>query len=92
MQAGVCQFCSVTDDQVDGDRLRWHDAGRTCCSKYACTKQFHNRVRARAAKPRSRFAEIARAHPTWGRGAIYEQLRREQRAARRQSRRKKRAA
>lgn len=81
MTAGVCQYCGVTDDQVDGDKLCWHDSNRDCCTRPSCVKQHHDKARIRAARPRSRFAELARMG--WGRGAIVEQLRKEERARKR---------
>jgi hypothetical protein len=42
---GVCQFCAVTDDQVDGDKLCWHDGRHTCCSRYACVKRYKAQLR-----------------------------------------------
>lgn len=55
MKAGVCRYCHVTDDQVDGDRLRWHDAERTCCSQYACVKQYERAAQiTRDFRPRRR--------------------------------------
>lgn len=36
---GVCRFCKVKEDQVDGDKLSWHCTDRTCCSNYACVRQ-----------------------------------------------------
>ncbi len=42
---GVCQHCGITDDQVDGDKLSWHDGRRTCCSKYACVKKHKAQIR-----------------------------------------------
>jgi hypothetical protein len=53
---GVCVHCGVTDEQVDGNRLSWHDASRTCCSKYACVKAHLNAARNAAIKPKSEFA------------------------------------
>ena len=85
MAAGICLYCGITDSRIDGDKLRWHDVGRTCCSKYSCVKQHHAMKREAAAartKQPSRFKG-------WGYGAICDQLRKEQRARRR---RKGRAA
>jgi hypothetical protein len=86
---GVCAYCGVTDEQIDGNRLSWHDASRTCCSKYACVKAHHIASRNRVAKPKSRFAELAALG--WERGAIRLQLEREKAAARRARRRGKAA-
>jgi hypothetical protein len=85
----VCSYCGVTDEQIDGNRLSWHDASRTCCSKYACVKMHHNAARERRNKPRSRFAELAAKG--WERGAIRLQLEREKAAARRRARKGKAA-
>jgi hypothetical protein len=42
---GICQFCKVTDDQVDGDKLSWHNAARNCCSKFDCVKRYRAQIR-----------------------------------------------
>jgi hypothetical protein len=78
---GICSYCRVTDEQVDGNKLSWHDATRTCCSKYACVKAHHKAARISAAKPKTRFAELASLG--WERGAIRLQLDREERQRRR---------
>jgi hypothetical protein len=44
---GVCEFCHVTDDQVDGCRLSWFDDTRTCCSKSGCIKARGEKARRR---------------------------------------------
>lgn len=80
---GVCQYCKVTDDQVDGNKLSWHDASRTCCSKYACVKKFHMPKRVPRPMPtfKQRVAElVARG---WGLGAAYDEVRSQERRAKR---------
>jgi hypothetical protein len=89
--SGVCRHCGVTDEQVDGNKLSWHDASRTCCSKYACVKAHHNAARKRAVRPKSRFAELIAQG--YGSGGARLQIEREDRQRRRNaSPRKGRAA
>jgi hypothetical protein len=42
---GVCQFCQVTDADVDGDKLSWHNGARNCCSRYACVARYKAQLR-----------------------------------------------
>jgi hypothetical protein len=42
---GVCQFCRVTDDEVDGNKLSWHNTARNCCSRYACVSRYKEQIR-----------------------------------------------
>lgn len=81
-EAGVCQYCGVRDELVDGDGLRWHDVARTCCSQHGCVKQYERAERLlRTFRPRSRYSG-------WGYGAIVEDLRRQRRGGRRRKRRR----
>lgn len=48
--AGVCHFCGVGEDEIDGDRLRWYDGSRAVCSRPGCIRQFADLVD-RAAQP-----------------------------------------
>jgi hypothetical protein len=74
---GVCRFCGVTEDQVDGDRLSWLDGTRTCCNKFHCRKRDANEKRSKP-RPPSKY-------PGWGYGAVAIEKRREaRRRARRQ--------
>jgi len=53
--AGVCQFCHITDDEVDGSRRSWLDDSRTCCNGFACIKANREKLaRAKAQRPRPR--------------------------------------
>ena len=80
---GVCTYCGVTDEQVDGNKLSWHDATRTCCSKYSCVKAHCKAQRkARQPKPKSRFAELLAQG--FGVGAARIEIEREERRRRRQ--------
>ena len=45
LREGVCQFCAITDAEVDGNRISWHNGRRTCCSKYDCVKKYHAQIR-----------------------------------------------
>lgn len=64
--AGVCLYCGVTDEHVDGNKLSWRDASRICCSKYSCVTAHYAAAKkaARAARPaqpksfRQRVAEL----------------------------------
>lgn len=38
--AGVCHFCGLTEEHVDGDRVRWFNTSRTVCSQPGCIRQF----------------------------------------------------
>ena len=49
---GICRFCGVGEDQLDGDKLSWLDDDHTCCSGYACVKQWGYMNRAALRKPR----------------------------------------
>ena len=51
---GICQFCGITDDEVDGCRIAWVNNERTCCSKSACVRERNRKARRRAEKPRPR--------------------------------------
>lgn len=85
--AGVCHFCGIRDEQVDGDRIRWINDERSVCSQVGCVRQFNAEI-GRAAfagqrKPRKRTpADISE---------LKEQERR-QRAAAARARRKGRVA
>lgn len=85
MTAGVCRYCGVTDDQVDGNKLSWHDAERTCCSKYACVKKHHSAARIAQRQEQDQAREQQRKYGDryrgWGLGAIIEDLRKRKRAA-----------
>jgi hypothetical protein len=83
--SGVCAYCGITDAEVDGDRLRWHDANNTCCSKYACVKRHQAEARKNAPAPPAN-RKYGDRYRGWGPGAIWMDLRRRAR------RRKKRAA
>ena len=63
---GVCRFCKVTEDQVDGDKRSWLGKDRTCCSDYGCVRQHWAEVdrakaNARQATRRRSPAEVHRA-------------------------------
>lgn len=38
--AGICHYCRVTEEQVDGDRIRWLGTKRTVCSQPGCIRKF----------------------------------------------------
>jgi hypothetical protein len=73
--AGVCQFCKITDAEVDGDRISWLNDKRNCCNGAGC-------VRAYNAKARDRAADLARATRKRTPAEI-DALKKEERAARR---------
>lgn len=37
---GVCHFCEVEEDRVDGDRIRWLRVERNVCSQPGCIRAF----------------------------------------------------
>jgi hypothetical protein len=52
-QPGVCEFCGITDADIDGDRLWWTSPKRDCCNKYGCIKAKKAKERrARALRPK----------------------------------------
>jgi hypothetical protein len=38
---GVCHYCTISDDQVDGDRVRWLGRRRKVCNRSICVKRFN---------------------------------------------------
>jgi hypothetical protein len=38
---GVCHFCGIRDEQVDGDRHRWHSSRQDVCSAPGCIVQLN---------------------------------------------------
>jgi hypothetical protein len=53
--SGICEFCGITDDEVDGDRIAWVDFQRNCCSKSACVRARNEKIRRqRAQRPQRR--------------------------------------
>jgi len=77
---GICRFCGVGENQVDGDKLRWMDYDHTCCSGYACAKQDANQKRA---KPKPKPRKHDERFVGMGYGAVIEEMRREARRGRR---------
>ena len=78
---GTCRHCRCTEENAcilhTGDTCWWTNDERTVCSNPSCIKAEQARVRAlRLPKPRSRFAG-------WGKGAIWMELRAEQRRRKR---------
>jgi hypothetical protein len=52
-EPGICKYCRITDDQVDGCRISWIDMMRTCCNRSACVRARNEELRRqRAARPR----------------------------------------
>jgi len=52
---GVCHFCELRDEQVDGDRHRWLNEQQNVCSATGCVIQMRNAVdRAMALQQRGR--------------------------------------
>jgi hypothetical protein len=72
MTSGVCQFCKVTDDQVDGNKLSWHNGARNCCSRYDCVKKYYAQLK----RARQRFQSETRKRTP---GEIYELQKQERR-------------
>jgi len=76
---GVCRYCGdkSEDDggEIDGDRFRWFDARRTCCSRWECQKAFVKLVK----DNKSTQARMNRRRTP----AEIEDLRKQERAAKR---------
>jgi hypothetical protein len=52
---GVCHYCAIHDEQVDGDRHRWLTAMQNVCDARGCVVQFGADIdRAIALQQRSR--------------------------------------
>jgi hypothetical protein len=64
MIPGVCQFCSITDAQIDGDKVSWHNGARDCCSRYACVKRYQAQIKGarRAFQAQTRKKSPAEIH------------------------------
>jgi hypothetical protein len=43
-QPGFCHYCGVTEEQVDGDHIRWLGAKRTVCSQPGCIRRFNSDI------------------------------------------------
>lgn len=41
----VCRFCGITEDQVDGDRVRWTNMFHNVCSGPGCVRRFELMVK-----------------------------------------------
>ena len=84
--AGICHFCGIPDERVDGDRIRWVDSRRAVCSQPGCVRRFGSEVEKalHAARPK-RKRSPAEVH-----ALILEERRRKRREYR--LRRKGRAA
>jgi hypothetical protein len=75
---GECRFCGITDAEIDGDRFRWLNNRRDCCANPACVA-----ARERKAKEaRETQARMNRKRTP----AEIEDLKRQERAARRRRR------
>ena len=73
MTEGVCFNCGVTDAQIDGNKLSWHNGRRTCCSKYECVKKYYAQIK----RARQEFQSKNRKKTP---AEIYELQRQERRA------------
>ena len=58
---GVCRFCGITDEQIDGDRVRWLGESRTVCSKPACIRAHYAAVDRRKSEHRQRTRKLSPA-------------------------------
>lgn len=38
---GVCRFCGITDDQIDGDKRGWLGPSRTVCNRPSCIRAHY---------------------------------------------------
>jgi hypothetical protein len=75
VQAGICEFCKITDDEIDGCRISWLDSSRTCCNKFACRKQHEQKI---AAEKTARMRAARRRTP----GEIHQLIKEEAKAKR----------
>lgn len=51
---GVCRFCSITEDQIDGDKHCWLGPSRTVCNGPPCVRaHYAERDRAELAKKKA---------------------------------------
>ncbi len=90
MAAGVCAYCGVTEEKIDGNKLSWHDNSRICCSKYDCVRKHYAALKAAAEKRRAErdAARAANPYKYWGYGAFVEEKRRLARNAKARAKRK----
>lgn len=85
---GVCHYCAIADDQVDGDRIRWLGRRRKVCNQSGCVRRFNADID--RAEPEDRQARRKRTP-----GDIHllkMQEKRERRAVSRARSRKRKAA
>ena len=78
---GVCHFCGIRDEQVDGDRIRWYDAKRRICSQPGCVRRFQIAVEQEAHRLR-RLRRTGKRTPA----QVHEQILEERKARRRAAR------
>jgi hypothetical protein len=84
---GVCQFCGITDAQVDGDKVSWLDSARTCCNGYPCRRAHFAALAALAsAKAARQKAARPKKLASW---QVHERILEERRVRRRASRERK---
>lgn len=42
--SGICRFCKITEDRVDGNTRSWYGPDRTCCSLPVCIRRHHQEI------------------------------------------------
>jgi len=42
--SGICRFCKITEEHVDGNKRSWYGKDRTCCSQSACIREHHEEL------------------------------------------------
>jgi hypothetical protein len=81
---GICRFCRITEDQIDGDKRSWLGPSRTVCNNPSCVRaHYADRDRVEVAAKKSRRKRTS---------AEIHQLMIEERRERRRRSRKGRAA
>jgi hypothetical protein len=84
---GVCRFCGIAEDQVDGDKRRWLGESRTVCDAPACIRAHYAEIDRRKYVDRQKSRKRSP-------GEIHELIKKERREKRKaaRSRQKGRAA
>lgn len=42
--SGICRFCKITEEKVDGNKRSWYGKDRTCCNQSSCVRQHHEEI------------------------------------------------
>lgn len=86
---GICRYCAIAEERVDGDRIRWLGRRRTVCNQPGCVRKFGLDIdRAEKADRRAKRKRTpAEIHEL-----ILDEKRRKRPASRERSRQRKKAA